>query len=78
MQIRFTGFICETRMRERYPSDFTDAQWARIAPLFYERRRVQVRAVLNDIFYVMKNGCVVLADIKTPCHPLRLKGCAKL
>ena len=62
MQIRFTGFACELRMRKRYPSDLTDAQWARIVPLFEERRRgrprrVQVREILNAIFYVMKNGC---------------------
>jgi transposase len=55
MQIRFTGFVYEIRMRKRYPSDVTDAQWARIAPLFEEYRRgrprqVPAREILNRHF----------------------------
>ncbi len=44
----------------RYPSDLTDAEWALIEP---SRRRggrprdVNVREVLNGIFYVLWTGC---------------------
>jgi putative transposase len=51
--------------RSRYPSDLTDAQWARIAPLLPAAksgphggrpRTVELREVLNGIFYFLK-GC---------------------
>ncbi len=48
--------------RRRYPSDLTDAQWQRIAPLIPPAkpggspRRVDMRAVLNGIFYVTREG----------------------
>lgn len=47
----------------RYPSDLTDAEWALIGPLIPpakrggRRRSVDVRAVLNGIFYVLSMGC---------------------
>jgi transposase len=47
----------------RYPSDLTDGEWARISPLIPpakrggRRRSVDVRAVLNGIFYVLSTGC---------------------
>jgi transposase len=47
----------------RYPSDLTDAEWALIGPLIPaakrggRRRSVDVRAVLNGIFYVLSTGC---------------------
>jgi transposase len=47
----------------RYPSDLTDAEWALIAPLIPpgkrggRRRSVDIRAVLNGIFYVLSTGC---------------------
>ena len=48
--------------RKPYPSDLTDAQWARIAPLVPPAkpggapRRVDMREVLNGIFYVAREG----------------------
>ena len=47
----------------RYPSDLTDAEWALAAPLIPpakrggRRRSVEVREVLNGIFYVLSTGC---------------------
>jgi transposase len=47
----------------RYPSDLTDAEWAIIAPLIPPAKRggrprtVNVREVLNAIFYVLSTGC---------------------
>ena len=47
----------------RYPSDLTDAEWALIEPVIPpakrggRRREVNVREVLNAIFYVLSTGC---------------------
>ena len=47
----------------RYPSDLTDAEWALVAPLIPPAKRggrprtVNVREVLNAIFYVLWTGC---------------------
>jgi len=47
----------------RYPSDMTDAEWALVAPLIPPAkhggrpRNVNVREVLNAIFYVLSTGC---------------------
>ena len=47
----------------RYPSDLTDAEWALIAQLIPptkrggRKRSVDVREVLNGIFYVLSTGC---------------------
>jgi len=47
----------------RYPSDLTDGEWALIKPLIPPAKRggrhreVDVRAVLNGIFYVLATGC---------------------
>jgi transposase len=47
----------------RYPSDMTDAEWAVVAPMIPpaktggRRRTVDVREVLNAIFYVLWTGC---------------------
>lgn len=49
--------------REPYSSDLTDAQWERIAPLIPPAkvggrpRTVDLRAILNAIFYRTKTGC---------------------
>jgi putative transposase len=49
--------------RPRYPSDLSDAQWALIEPLIPpakpggRRRAVDVREVLNGIFYLLREGC---------------------
>jgi transposase len=47
----------------RYPSDLSDAEWALVEPLIRpakrggRRRSVNVREVLNGIFYVLSTGC---------------------
>jgi len=47
----------------RYPSDLTDGEWALIVPLIRPAKRggrprtVNVREVLNAIFYVLSTGC---------------------
>jgi transposase len=47
----------------RYPSDLTDAEWALVEPAIPpakrggRRREVDVREVLNAIFYVLSTGC---------------------
>ncbi len=47
----------------RYPSDMTDAEWALVSPLIPAARHggrprnVNVREVLNAIFYVLATGC---------------------
>jgi transposase len=47
----------------RYPSDLTDAEWTLIEPLIQpakrggRKRSVNVREVLNGIFYVPSTGC---------------------
>jgi putative transposase len=50
--------------RASYPSDLTDAQWERLAPLLPPAlpggrpRSVDLREVLNALFYVNRQGCV--------------------
>ncbi|MFC7453372.1 transposase, partial [Insolitispirillum peregrinum] len=47
----------------RYPSDLTDEEWALVEPLIPpakrggRRRTVNIREVLNGIFYVLMTGC---------------------
>jgi transposase len=47
----------------RYPSDLTDDEWAIVAPMIPparhggRKRSVNVRGVLNGIFYVLWTGC---------------------
>jgi putative transposase len=49
--------------RKRYPSDLTDAQWARLAPLLPPAkgggrpRTVDLREVMNGILYRLREGC---------------------
>src|ERR1041384_5199390 len=51
----------------RYPSDLTEAEWAIAAPMIPPARSggrprdVNVREVLNGIFYVLSTGCQWLA-----------------
>jgi transposase len=50
-------------MRRSYPSDLTDKQWERLAPLIPDakpggrQREVNIREVLNGIFYYLRTGC---------------------
>jgi len=49
-------------MRKPYPSDLTDEQWAIIEPLIPinttgRPRKVDMREVLNAIFYLNRSGC---------------------
>jgi transposase len=48
----------------RYPSDMTDAEWALVKPLVDvprrgqgRRRQVDLREVLNAVFYILETGC---------------------
>ena len=45
----------------RYPSDLNDDEWAIVAPMIpparQRKRSVNVREVLNGIFYVLWTGC---------------------
>lgn len=47
----------------RYPSDMSDVEWALVAPMIPPARRggrprdVNVREVLNAVFYVLATGC---------------------
>lgn len=49
--------------RTPYPSDLTDGQWARIAPLIPPAkpggrpRNVNMREILNAVWYVARSGC---------------------
>ena len=50
-------------IRKPYPTDLSDAQWSRIAPLIPpaipggRRRTVNVREVVNAILYFVRTGC---------------------
>jgi putative transposase len=49
--------------RKLYPSDLSDAEWQTISPLlplpkgFGHPRTVDLREILNGIFYVQRTGC---------------------
>ena len=51
------------RDKLRYPSDLTDDEWGHIEPLIPPakrgggRRRVDMRAVVNAVMYVLSTGC---------------------
>src|SRR3954452_3264792 len=55
--------VAADRRGLRYESDLTDAEWALVAPLIRPAKRggrprtVNVREVLNAIFYVLWTGC---------------------
>jgi putative transposase len=51
-----------TPMRKPYPSDLTDEQWAILEPFIPVNqvgrpRKVEMREVLNTIFYLNRSGC---------------------
>ena len=47
-----------------YPSDVNDAEWAVLAPLIPSAkprgrpRSVEMRRIVNGVFYVLRSGCV--------------------
>src|SRR4051794_9993490 len=47
----------------RYPSDLTDAEWALVEPVIPpakrggRKRTVDVRAILDGVFYILATGC---------------------
>ena len=49
--------------RRSYPTDLTDAQWEILEPLIPpakpggRRRSVNMREILNAIFYLLRSGC---------------------
>jgi transposase len=57
----------ETQQRKPYPTDLTDAEWAKIAhlvpkhtngsPLGGRRPKYSQREILNALFYITKAGC---------------------
>ena len=55
--------IPQKKKRESYPTDLTDKQWMIVSPLIPppqsggRPREVDIREVLNAIFYVVKSGC---------------------
>src|SRR5258707_15398933 len=52
-----------TDVDKLYDTDLTDASWALIAPMLPAARRggrprkINIRAVLNAIFYLLRTGC---------------------
>ena len=71
----------------RYPSDLTDAEWAIVEPMIPpakrggRRRSVNVREVLNGIFYVLWTGCQWKALAQGPAaeeHGARLSRAVEL
>src|SRR5438874_8749184 len=56
----------KNRSRKKYPSDLTDEQWAIVEPLIPPAkqsprgghpRQVEMREVLNTLFYLNRSGC---------------------
>ena len=51
------------RSRLRYPSDLTDDEWAHVAALIPpakrggNKRRVDVRAIVDGLMYILSTGC---------------------
>jgi putative transposase len=49
--------------RRAYPSDLSDSEWSTIAPLlpgnkgFGHPRTVDLREIINAIFYLQRSGC---------------------
>ena len=62
--------VQEDRSRKAYPSDLTNEQWAIVEPLIPPAkqsprggrpREVDMREVLNTIFYLNRSGCQCLS-----------------
>ncbi|GCE82043.1 hypothetical protein MSKU9_0184 [Komagataeibacter diospyri] len=52
-----------TRRTKRYPSDLTDEEWERIAPLILPahhrggKRTTDLREIINALRYPVRSGC---------------------
>jgi hypothetical protein len=63
----------------RYPSDLSDSEWALIEPAIPpakhggRRREVNVREVLNAIFYVLSTGCQWTSRYARPALAPRIR-----
>jgi transposase len=63
--------------RKPYPSDINDAEWKIIEPLIPPAktggrpRKVNMREIINGIFYVLRSGCAwrMLLSGQTPRDP---------
>jgi hypothetical protein len=71
----------------RYPSDLTDSEWAIVEPMIPparqggRKRSVNVREVLNGIFYILWTGCQWNGVAQRPAakeHGARLSGIVEL
>jgi transposase len=55
--------LAADRSSLRYPNDLTDAEWATVEPIIPpgkhggRKRTIDVREILNGIFYVLSTGC---------------------
>jgi putative transposase len=58
--------VKKDRSRKQYPSDLTDEQWAMVEPMIPPAtqsprggrpRQVDMREVLNTLFYLNRSGC---------------------
>jgi len=51
------------RVADRYPSDLTDEEWARLEPLIPppkpggRPRKTDMRSAINAILYLLRTGC---------------------
>ena len=60
--------VAADRSGLRYPNDLTDTEWVLVEPLIPparhggRRRSVNVREVLNGIFYILWTGCQGAAE----------------
>ncbi|MBK9924695.1 MAG: transposase [Anaerolineales bacterium] len=53
-----------TKSNQEYPTNLNDTEWKQIAPYLPRAKRkgrpreIPWRAIMNGIFYIVKNGCV--------------------
>jgi transposase len=58
-----TWLACVTMTRKAYPTDLNDEEWRIIEPLLPASQRigrpreVDLREIINGIFYVLRSGC---------------------
>ncbi len=67
-------FLTMKTMRKSYPSDLTDEQWQLIEPLLPAEsaighpRNVQLREIVDGIFYVQREGCTGASTTSVISH----------